>query len=97
MSPLQPVTINTKRGFVLLVVLAAIALPVVTYSLGRNDQDACENIHTLYQAIDDILVDTNGRIQEAAQDGRIKTEDLDKYLKENQQNRNTLAKGDCSE
>jgi endonuclease YncB( thermonuclease family) len=69
-SPFRPVVVRTRRISVVLVTLAALALPVAAYRIGTRVNNNCESIHRVVQAGVRIL-NTPANLRRAYDAGKI--------------------------
>lgn len=97
MSPFKRTVIETRRGFVIVVAIAAIALPFITYFAGHNDNRACSSIHNLYKSIDQVIINSSVRIERAYNEGQITKKQYEEAQASNRDARETLRGGDCSD
>lgn len=76
------------------------SLLFITEQTNQNTKQAennCVRLHTLYKALDQILIDNDARITDAVRTGRITPSEGVIYHRDNTKNRQTLKKGDCRE
>jgi hypothetical protein len=71
-SPFRPVVVRTRRISVVLVTLAALALPIAAYQIGTRVNNNCESIHRVVQAGVRIL-NTPANLRRAYAAGKITT------------------------
>jgi len=90
---------RARKLIIIFACLSAVIVPlgvyVVTVTVDDNStkiETGCENVHTLYVAVDRIMV-ANGEL--IKQSKTLSKEEKEVYLKFNQDNRKVLAEGDC--
>lgn len=66
------------------------------YFTTRRANTNCQRIHSLYLSIDQILIDTDARIDNAVKERSISVHAGKEAKTYNRKNRKTLRNGDCS-
>jgi hypothetical protein len=101
-SPLKPVVVRTRRVTVLLVTLAALALPIGAYQVGHRVDanssllaDNCRRIHAVVSTLDQIIINGRASAKRYERDGTITRVQLMRALAENDVARSKLYRADC--
>lgn len=95
MSPLKPIVITTCRGVLAVALVAALALPAAAWIAGARVDENCRSVHTLYVALDRIMLDNDARIDRAVREGILTPKQGRDSHDFNRAARATLRGADC--
>jgi hypothetical protein len=101
-SPFRPVVVRTRRISIVLVTLAALALPIGAYQVGHRVDanssllaDNCRRIHAVVSTLDQIIINGRASAKRYERDGTITRVQLRRALAENDVARSKLYRADC--
>lgn len=99
---MKPVTVRTRRITVVLVVLAALALPVAAYQLGGQIDDTaeltadnCLRVHRVVRTLDEIIGSSRAQVYAYEREGTITVAQRDRALANQAKQREKLSTADC--
>jgi hypothetical protein len=93
LSPFKPITLH--RWTVVGCAVALLTAPPAAWLVSGRVDDNCQSVHTLYVALDRIMVDNDHRIARAVKEHLLTADQAAESRRFNQRARKTLRDADC--